>query len=396
MGRISELHQISSCRLKVIGKLSTMNGKTVTVTNNNGYIQTLVFGSSIEVTFDYLLPRQKYTVSCEGFSKTITFGTGEYKELELGEFDRLWLYRNGNMFLDDTKGFYRSGDGLMALRTAAEIDAWGTRTNTTNAGGLYTGKQIDVTEYNTLWVDMWSHPSFSIQSIIGLATSQTMGSGNWSKVLSNEFGYLNGTVMLPLYISDYYGLYYIIAYGGNGTNGYVGFNNLYLSKDKCKQLIPYSGTAAFPGGVVTASSTYSGYDIKYILHNQDTKWVGGTGQTTTNSWLSAANSVTNQWVKVNFDTVKCANIARVDFNYARYCTTVIVSGSNDDVTYSELGTLTASAGSTVAFGPLNNVLSYKYYKYSFFGSNVTDYISVSGIQLYDYDNKDKAYKDLNK
>jgi len=221
-----------------------------------------------------------------------------------------------------------------------------------------------------------------------------MDSAKWSKRISQHYAYQDGSVLFPIDISDVVGTYYIYGFANNGNSGgYVTCSKMFLSKDKITPLLPKSTTVTFPGGSISVSSTYSTYSPAALLHNQDTLWLGGTGTTTASCWTS--NSATDQWIKVTFDVAKKVNIARIDFQYSIFCTTTVIQGSNDDTNWTDLCTITCTVTNTVGCKVFKNNTSYKYYRYKFSGSYYASYMGATCIQLYEYDNVEQVYKDLN-
>lgn len=388
------------CRVVVIGKVASLVGKTVTITDGSES-ESLVFGNDLIVEFE-VMNREKYTITSEGFSKTINVGTGDYIEVELGAFDRLWLYDRGNQFLDITGGFYRSGDNISVLRTLAEWNAADGLMYPTNNGGFYSGKSVDVTNYNILWVQI-DPAYFNIPNtgmFVGLSSNQSPTSpAGWIKFVQIYYSTIGEAMWFPIDVSALTGSYYLFGYCSNGTNGYAAVRRIFLSKDTVNKKIPRCTALAFTGGVLSVDSVFDSNFVSWgAAFRQDdyTAQSGGYGAFAGNTcWLSNNNAV-DHWCKVSFDTAKKVNAVRVDITYNYPCNTAIVQGSNDDLVWIDIKTfsgLTAAKGCNFAI--LSTDVTYKHYRVLLRGGIGQNYCGLTGFQLYELSNPNFIFKDLN-
>jgi len=391
---------VAMCKVVVIGKVQSLVGQTVMITDGSTQY-TGVFGSDLVVTFD-VWSTKKYTVTAGAFSEVVIVGSGQYVEVELGAFDRLWIYNRGKQDFDLTGGFYRSIDGANANRSYAELATYDNSIIGSNAAGLYTGKQVDVTGYKTLWVQINPIPAVTYCAmVVGLATGQTMSTAVWKKYVNSFWSSFDKETWVPLDISELSGLHYVFGFASNGNgstpSGYIVIRRLFLSKDTVTPLIARSTSllnpAPFIGGTVTADSVFSGWQISGAIRRQDNNYDTNT-YSGTDMWSSLATG-TDRWYKVIFDTAKVANIVRVDMAYSIAANNVELLGSNDDINYTSLTTLVFASSVHSNIKLFNNTVAYKYYKLKFTNMRSGNQVGLTGVQLYSCNNLTKVYKDLN-
>ena len=156
---------------------------------------------------------------------------------------------------------------------------------------------------------------------------------------------------------------------GNSTWLNAIFNSTYIDYVlNAKNPNMTSNTA--PSGVVSASSTYSGR-YPYAAFDGNTAYP--------NYWGSVAGQVTSyiqyQFATANtFKGMKLLQQPTGTSAWTMSTTTVDVLGSNDGVTFDNLGTVTLSDGDATQFKVFafpNNTISYEYIRIAFNGKNMT-------------------------
>ena len=127
-----------------------------------------------------------------------------------------------------------------------------------------------------------------------------------------------------------------------------------------------------PSGKATSSSQSSNDYIAF-------KGMTANDNVETNRWCTAAN-VQNAWIKYQFPSAVAIN--RVDYKMrpavrktkdgAHDCS-IILQGSNDDVTYTDITTFTelATNADNYELHYFQNTTAYTYYRLQFVGYNIT-------------------------
>lgn len=388
---------VAMCKVVVIGKVQSLVGETVIITDGSTQY-TGVFGSDLVVTFD-VWSTKKYTVTAGTFSEVIMVGSGQYVEVELGTFDRLWLVKDGDRY-PNLSGIYQISTDNLSAHPRSETERVTYGSIIWAAGGaVWSNVAWDLTNYKTLWIK----PALELLSIAGsfqfsiIATKALAWSASSARLYFN-YCKPDKNGWYPIDVSDLNGLFFFRMEGSadGSSNNHGGLVEMFLAKDDVLPLIGRVATAAitglFSGGQITASS-YAGaqYYPSYALYYQDVQMNAWTQQ----MWLAAQTETTSAWLKITFDTAKKANLFRWDAPYNYQAATVKLQGSNNDTDWTDLVTITGmSATKSGKITPFKNDISYKYYR-ALMTNRVGSYFSCCGFQLYTYDNVGQVYKDLN-
>lgn len=383
----AEYKKIIACHVVVIGKVSSLVGATVSITDGTSTL-TAVFDSSLVVSFE-VDGRKEYLVSAATFSKTIKPEAGAFVEVELGAFDRLWLVKDGVYDLNSIGVLLNTGDNTrVGADTINEFNIYGSKL--WGAPRICSTKAIDVTEYSTLW---WrnAQATFAVEgSHIFALVPTANGTATGGKAIWLNYACPSADTYIPLDISSFNGLYYFITLGYDGTNNRnSSIVDVFLTKENTKALVPKtSSSLIFSDGSLVVSDVYGSAYGYNMLFAQDT-WMNAYTQSV---WMS---DDAEAWAKIIFNSAKKINMARLDCSYYYPLASVTLEASNDGTTWTTLGIVTGIATQkSVAMFIFENSNYYTQYRFYLRGRTGSVY-GATGIQLYEFNNPELVYKDLN-
>ena len=392
----AEYKKIIACKIVVIGKLSTLVGATVTVTDGITPV-TKVFGADLVLTFE-VDGCKSYTVSASTFAKVVKPSAGEYVEVELGGFDRLWILDRNKQDYDITGGFYRSNDGTPGVRGFGDYTARDGTNYCVTSYYLYSGKKINVTGYNTLWVQPNNYVFSSDGGYVLGLTSVADSLAGFVKRLNLHCTRISPEQWIPLDISELSGEYYISAYSGQ-TNHYTTIRKLFISKDKVTAKVPpaivNANPTLFTGGKLTSSGVRSGAALYGAILRNDN---GNTPAWDNNGAyiFNTPDGVTPCWLKLEFNTAQSVNAFRIDLHSYQSARHVVIEGSNDDTNWTQITTAEPPAlPYTQIFKIIDTPVTYKYYKFTM-SSFTTTFMGVTALNVYMLENPGFVFNDLNR
>ena len=258
-------------------------------------------------------------------------------------------------------GVTKTGTSIGNNQYEISVDSSGTWTISDGTNTATVTVTAQTTYYLTLGVPDGSTvtPTDDIQTLLNCANI-------WDKSYTTLTELLSDSTSLQAVISSNNAIDYLVRS---------------TSFAKANPLVPTMTSNTTPSGVCSGSGVYQTYDYYKAFNG---------GSSSADQWIAGSTVSAGQYLKYEFPSAKLIErvVALIRNQDLGYSWSIAVEGSNDDVTYTEIGSDSWSATSSDLSGHLidvstNNPTSYKYVRFRLVSStHTTSYFSVGSVAIY--------------